>query len=92
LDLSGQDLEGDLDLTGFASLWEVDISGNVKLGEVIDKKGSKTLIRIEAQDWLNLKYPNKQEVRKIELESERDEYKTKIDIYGELIVSDFPQL
>jgi len=51
LDLSDQNLEGDLDLSTFPALLEVDISGNPKLGK-IKSENKRLIIRnyIKAQE------------------------------------------
>jgi hypothetical protein len=88
LDLTNLDLEGDLDLESFKNyLINVYLTGNPRLG-VVKNKPEHTTIHLEAQEWLNWKYPNKEEVKVIELEKGLGGEK----IYGELIITDFPKL
>ncbi|CAG8820013.1 35057_t:CDS:1, partial [Racocetra persica] len=56
LDFSNQNLVGDLDLTDFYNLREVNISGNLQLGKLktYEEGGfSLAIFKINAQDWLN---------------------------------------
>ena len=66
LDISNKGLEGDLDLSSFPSLFSLDITGNSHLGKV---KTTKEWViikkRMKAQEWLEKKYPNKENVEKI---------------------------
>ncbi|RHZ36473.1 HET domain-containing protein [endosymbiont GvMRE of Glomus versiforme] len=83
IDLSNQKLVGDLDLTDFSNLKGINIYGNPQLGKIVNKP--HIFVRINAQDWLNWKYPNKQAVKKIVSEDWEA-------IQGELIIDDFPRL
>ena len=58
LDLSNRSLEGKLDLDSFHSLKEVNISGNPKLGKIMNRHDEEdgerfAVVKAKAQDWLN---------------------------------------
>lgn len=83
LDLARKDLEGDLDLTEFHQYLKININGNPKLGKI--KHDNLITIKIDAQEWLNWKYPDKEETKEIIVEKwEKPEYT--------LVIKDFPQL
>jgi len=86
IDLSNKGLVGNLDLSEFKNLEEINVSGNPQLGEVINKSW-RTAIRINAQEWLDKTYSNKQEIKEIKVG-----YKNKEKLDGELAFSNFPLL
>ena len=89
LDLRNLNLEGDLDFADFDNLKEIDISGNPKLGKMTANGDiwwwTKFTAKISAQEWLNKKYPYRQQVKEIKLEKG-------IKFNGELTINDFSQL
>lgn len=56
LDISNINLESDLDLTDFANLKEVNITGNPKLGKINKRREVKVIIT-NPQELLNREYP-----------------------------------
>jgi Leucine-rich repeat (LRR) protein len=81
IDAGNQNLEGDLDLDDFSSLKEINVSGNPQLGEIINTYAT---IKINAQEWLDREFPDKQET---ELKA-----KNQFLIEGELVIANFPNL
>ncbi|WNE40615.1 MAG: hypothetical protein mread185_000072 [Mycoplasmataceae bacterium] len=114
LDLSNQNLEGEVDLSDFINLKKVNISYNPKLsnlkGERLDQwshdKGKNVTIKNyhRAQEWLDKKYLDKNEVKEIQWEWKDREKNlglkvngfiynsAKGGIAGELTVANFPNL
>lgn len=88
LDLRNLDLVGDLDLKDFIYSYEygskVYITGNPRLGKIKNKR-ERTTIFLDAQVWLNGKYPNKQKTKEVKRWGREE-------ISGELIITNFPQL
>ena len=67
LDLSNKNLEGNLDLTKFTDLDEVNVTGNPYLGEIKNPNLETNVIRWnDIQEWFDKKYSDKDKVIKID--------------------------
>lgn len=61
LDLSNKNLTGDLDLKDFRNLEEVNISGNPQIGELLNTEERGIIVKMDAQRWIDKKYPRREE-------------------------------
>jgi hypothetical protein len=89
LDFRNLNLEGDLDLEGFNNLKKIYLAGNPNLGKIKNKIGK--CIYQNPQEWLNLKYPNKEEVKRIDL-SESGLKEFEFEKSNELVIDNYPKL
>lgn len=91
LDFRNLNLEGDLDLWGFDEELKVYLAGNPNLGEIKNEPSDAEIIYYsckDSQEYLDKKYPNKEQVEEIEFDENLEFYQP----VSELIIDNYPNL